>query len=956
MKLIPTKSDHLRVVFTSGFLLIAPVFQAATQNAQEKDLEFASKLKDYYIDLADDFVAKLEKNTDLKDDLKARLKLVRAEISMKRASIEPVLEKKLEYIQQADQSVESFIGQNPDHPFIAQARNTKGELGRLAGEAILEAIAAATDPKTIQTLREKGEKFFQDAEQLLRKQISKGADPNVEFDLAFATARLNLPKTQFRHALLYEAKSSKRTGLLQDSLRNLDEALFDVGDPYFPATYDAYTTKGLIHRELGDWAKARESFEQAINMKDLYVDAEDPEKHNWDDIGPALIAKGFVELAKAGNIFQDYLAVIDAAERCFRLLPDVKSVDLGWALLLEQAQALQASGQSEEAQKALNSVIQSNGPGFYGRKARDLTSQWIVGEGATASQWLIAARSEFQKGNYDRGIDFLKRAVRRSEDPKTSAECYYQLGLYLDFDRRDEEAALAFLHVPKVLASSERAPDALYRAATNLIQLAADGSTFYEGHYQKAINELTTKYADSKEAKQAELFVAKKSMRQKKWADALKILESVAESSPNYPVALRDIPLSYYSIALEQVKQARPVQAKEAFLKAEKAYRKAYDWANAQATKSADSSRQSEMKALAFASLVQISEIYLQDAVAKPADALKTIDGAEKQYTEAEYLSKITTLRIRAYSDLNQFEEATTALDSLLAKSAPSQKGISALCRELAARLEKSVEEREKKNPNAARGLDPKSITELRKAAVYYHEWINRAAASKELRRGAEDILVAADRLDVIGFRANGLSEAGVSVVDLEGLALANSEYWKQASNLYEQLLKPPHRDSLGTKVWAVRVKLGRCYLMLTDWAKASAAYEGLIQGENMTNPLTGQLNVAAVRAKPDLLGAYAGYGFALFQQAKPKKDEKLFNAAREVFTRIQENTQDDNKLWWQARYLIVSAFFEQGDYASAKTVTDSILRLYPDWDGNRFDLKKRFQSLKDRVDARTPR
>lgn len=939
-------------------LLLLPAASFAFQEGGgrlQSDLDFADRLSGVYPDLAEEFLGRLEKSPQLQEEGRARISLIRADLFSQRASREPDLARRIEAIQKAVAAIEGFLKKYPNHPRAGDAKARIGELGREVGDAIVEAVQAETDPKKLDTLRAQGEKNFKDAEEYFRKQIEALANPqNEDQERDLAVAKFNLPKTQYKHALLFEDKNATRNFLLREALKNIDTALFDHGNPELPATHDAFITKGLVLREMGNWKGSREAFEEAVKFKELFEDPQNPGKYLWEDPGPAVVAGAFEELCSAGNYFQDYDAVIEGADECLRLLrnPDVRLVPVGWRILLEQARAFSAKGRGDEAEKAIAVVLANAPPGPYRRMAQDIARE-LVDENATPAQLITAARSEIVKGNFDQSLGFLRRAIRRAQGvpqgEKVLAEAYFLMGSFYDREDRDEESILAFLQAAGADPKSALAPLALYQAASGLAKISGEGGPYVDGLYQRTVSQLTRNYPESDQAKQAELFKLRKLEGKKQWLEAAGGYEAIPPDSKNYVFAVNRGAFCYYMLGLDFTKLAKADKAKEALESSERLYRKAFEKATTELQKTIDPQRQIELRGNAFHAITQVGEIMLR--LEKPAEVLKLLESVERTFQDPEKTPKILALRMRALIDLNRLDEAVAALDAVLAKAPLGEKGVSASCRKLAARLETDAVDREKRSKD-----DPKILTGLRKAAHYYQQWIERGRATGELGRGAEDVVVAADRIDEIGKRANRLAEGTTQIPDYEDRKVADDEYWQKAVALYQSLLRSPYRESLGTSVWTVRVKLGRCYAVLRDWPRLVETYETLVKTENMINAVNLQMNASVFQAKPDLLGAYLGLGFGYYMVAKEKKEAGLFAKATEIFARIKERTEEDTMLWWQARYLAVVALFEQGEYKSAKTVIDSIGNNYPKWDSGKFGFGPRFDRLKDRIEARAPR
>ena len=182
---------------------------------------------------------------------------------------------------------------------------------------------------------------------------------------------------------------------------------------------------------------------------------------------------------------------------------------------------------------------------------------------------------------------------------------------------------------------------------------------------------------------------------------------------------------------------------------------------------------------------------------------------------------------------------------------------------------------------------------------------------------------------------------------EVPGFKPTSTEAWNGALQLYDRLA------STDSATYKSQIGLARILGFLGRWNDCESELAKLFAKEKIA--AKNRLDPAALNRKPELLTAYLEWGFAM--QLATGGEEKARRArATDVFERVVNSVQPDQKHWWHARFGHIQSLFDRGLYDQADVSMSSLERTNPDFDGDRYGLKARLRSLKLQITGKQPK
>jgi hypothetical protein len=133
----------------------------------------------------------------------------------------------------------------------------------------------------------------------------------------------------------------------------------------------------------------------------------------------------------------------------------------------------------------------------------------------------------------------------------------------------------------------------------------------------------------------------------------------------------------------------------------------------------------------------------------------------------------------------------------------------------------------------------------------------------------------------------------------------------------------------------------------------AKNAYEEIARVFKVADEKSGQLNIQAFQAQPQLLNAYLELGHVYAELARRGTPIQYDNAIT-VFANVTSVAAPGKELWWMAKYMALSTMFQRGkgqDITMTKVGIENLERNYPGFDGNEWGMKDKFETLRKQVD-----
>ncbi len=892
------------ILLSLALVTPTPLFAQSARVLGRDDATFARKLFERgYTDLSDKLVALIESGTVApKDqaDIKALHLAVRLDLAQKET--DPYKRKDLlkQIITEKEDLVKGYSGSTASE----DTANTLPDTYSLLGSALLACIGKEKDVNLIAQLQNEGQKVFGQAEEKLKARIAelveRKDDPTVEG--TYISARFNLPKTYYFHSLLYPAGDFAKKKLNDDAITLFAEFGLDYSDRLL--NYEACIFAGLCYKELGSKEDATQSFNEAIALREQYEkDAKGVylvEPASADVISKAVLQKVNL-LVDQG----DSRGAIDCAKDYFATVSDAYEALNGLAILAALGKA-QLTIDPKGCAETIDKLLEIDGNGPWGAVARELQAPLAQrGAGMSSGELLKIAYSFAQRGMGEKAQTFARQAIGVAKGEKDAANVAVDAWLLIGavFVQRgwNIEAALAFDTCYERFPNSEKAPEAVYQALMQYVALASgEKKPLFKTRVEERRKTLTTKYPTHDRAAFAQLVEGDGLTSEGKYLEAVDSYSKVQASSPSYYDAQLKIGSCYYLQARALDKDGKKSEAAQYYTQAETILKKAIDDFDRLASGNLDLEKLQRYEKNGFNARRQLADLYLQTG--KFNKVLPLLEGADTKYAnDAENLSQVWGLRIRALKEQGKLEDAIKLLDALASKD-PNSKAIASgaglIARELDGQAAAAHDAKKSKEAN-----------ELWKRAANYYGISGRALLKSDSIK-PKDVEDIATRLYVLGLLFNGVPEGQDTFIGWDTKKVKDTKLWELSAELYQAGLKiSPSTEA--------QLNLARISAFLARWKLASDAFgeyansSGSIFDALNTKKLSPGVGAAAILAAIER-------GVCDLQVAIAEKDKNRFDLAEDTLNRLYTVLQVDTQLWWYSAYYLIDCRFERGNYREA--------------------------------------
>ena len=413
------------------WLFVVPAFLLASlpSSAQEGDYELADTLAQRgWYDLAEEQFKAIESSAPTPEQKAegkfglARMKLLQAE------KTDDPDEKQVMY-EEALERINEFTKAYPKHPRIGQALGSIGLLYQSRGKFLMK--EAQLDP----TRKEEAEASFEQAEKLFSEQMDalnkdRRLPPEGElqrthpaefkrlfqefsdWERSLVRAKYNYCTSLFAHGQAYQDTPSdhpKMQELLGKMVDFVKEDFMWTAEQYL-LLYDTFIYVGRAYKTLAEsttdpaqsdrhWQNCFSYIGKAKGLLD------EPENRKHPGVREIASRAVFFEM-KARMVYGDtrrggaagrqHQEAAKIARDLFRLLPGIKTEDLGKAILTERARALCKSGDFEVARQLLEQLIKDNPDTWVENVAVDIMGDYLGEKDPGIA--IRAAKNEQRKG------------------------------------------------------------------------------------------------------------------------------------------------------------------------------------------------------------------------------------------------------------------------------------------------------------------------------------------------------------------------------------------------------------------------------------------------------------------------------------------------------------------------------------------------------------------------------
>ncbi len=833
------------------------------------------------------------------------------------------------------------------HSRTRSAEYLRGDLPNsylMLGETLSDAIQAEKDPSKVAELRFDGLSRFAKAEEALKDRIElleqrhqEGSISASYYDRQSMSASYGLARTLYFHALLFPEGDPEQQRVLEEAIGAFSDFALDYGA--YLQSYEGLIYQGLCDKRRGDTQMALEDFDSAIALREGYLRDDNGVYDAPSEVVDVLswaVQEKMRLLAELG----EHTRVVETAEDYLASLPEAESALRGMAVLLAKARAESALDELDAARASAERLIELDPQGDYGAAARSLMTEFGSG-GLDAAALLKVAETMSAQGRHDRALDLCRqvreRAANKPELVDVGVDAYLLSGsIYVRQDRL-HEASLAFDSAAEVAKDPKQGGDALWKAVNAYQRLhSQERRPFYEKRAQDRMRQLANRYPSHPRAAYAQLLEGQLLEGQGEWQKALDLYLQMKAGAQGYEEGQYRAGSSLYRLSREEAQAGKEAEAKAHLARAEQQLRTSMEMLDKAEKNTLDRELQAEFQSLEYLARALLCRLLIDDGRSAEVDTLLA-DAEERYGAESDRIANVWSLRIQAKQGQGKLDEAIQLFESLLQKD-PNAPGIAASAGVLARALDLAGVEEFEKTQGSPQGVDL-----WRKAAYYY------GISIKPQLDGSASLLPdsvgeVAQRLYTMALVFNGVPETADTFVDWQEKP-KEPALWEEAARIYEKLLSlAPSQRTM--------IQLARTFGLLGRMDEAAGIYARVFDTLQLVEPGPGgKFDPRVIRANPESIYAYLEWGVAEHLTGMAEQDRDRQSRAYEIFKRLNENTEPDSRLWWQATYYQVKSWFDRGDYPNAKIAMRNVKRTANEnFDEGKYGLQPRFVALENEL------
>lgn len=995
--------------FAAAALLFGAPAVARADDREPGSIRFARALSNRgWHDLAGIVLDDLTKDSSTPKAVLEKVKFLRADLAIQEATSAPTAEERKKKIEAARAFYENFAKENPDNPQGVEARMRVGEIylqvgdaamGRLRDPASTDGEERTKDRAEAQDCFTKGAKYFAELKNVYNDLVEKAgelpdnatAEDNAaaEERIAEAVYKVSLAalleaKSLYKHSQTYDA-GKEHDELLEKALKQLLQVSTEYADVQDTAA-EAGMLLGLAEKDQGKLDEAVAAFDGSASViKTILPEGKKVTDPYYGDI----LARALYLRTQALCDKSDWPKALESVKEFLVYFPDgdKKGDQLAQFLKIEEARAKNGAGDQKGALKILDALLASPASPAVAYNANK-TKNDLLGKGGggganelSPDKALQAAEAMLDGGKKPQGLNRLRQLIAELEAAKTKEgdallpTVWYRLARgYFEEDRFDE-ALVCFDLVVSRYGSDPNAPKAAFYSATCAGRMqGALANDLDKGRQEKALKTLQEKYPKAPETKAGSFLLGNIKLGNKDYVAAAAEYDKVPQDAGEfYEAAIYQSAVVWMLEARARVAKKDENGAKEAYTKAVASFQKTITWGDGAAGRGIDpaSDRMANVRKVQAESWLRIADIRLTPLMKDPAKALEAAQNSEKVLGASgtpERVGEARYYNVQAQLAKPDLTAAETALSDLVAV-APDLKRTADAERDVAAALDQKLQDL-RKDPKAAKAEVESVMT---RAADHYSRWL-AISQKNQFPISMLQASRAGDRLFLLAVLINGLPEGTFGYTEVEDLkALPAVNRFEQAAKAFEFAARqipppdpkappkkpePPKPGKPGAtednEPWLILVKLGQCMGFLQRFDACVAAIDRALEMERLVDD-KGNIVTAVAKVRTPLLYAFADSAQAARLQGDKSKDKAFYDRAIAGFQKLIVVCPADGDLWWRSKYEFIYSLYQKGDYTSAGVGVRSLKRQYPEYDGDRFKYKAKFEALAADVEKKSP-
>ncbi|MSR74343.1 MAG: hypothetical protein EXS14_02580 [Planctomycetes bacterium] len=931
----------LQITIT-GVALLAGGLVAQTGHVSES-VEFSTRLAAHgYFDIAESVIAQVQAGgigAADKADLDFALGTIKAEQGRKGSD----LMLRVQRLQEAAAGFELWLTANAEHKRAGELRFQIADLYRVAGETAVAQLKNESDKTKQDKVRNDGLKCFTKALNLTERRVAdlstvetpSEAEKQELMALRFAVGKLN-----YSQALIFE---NRRGASAQTCLASAKEILenFEIDYSGELLGFEARRVLGQIAVEEGRMDEALELFsESCAQLMDAITGAPDivEDEAVRELVGTTFLEKAQFELVQKKNP----AAAMKTVDDIDKLMPALVLTRDGRNALLLCASVANDDGNSGKARDIAKRVLDADKYGPWGLRAQEMLDKLGGGEGnaglATAFEAALMQR------DIGRSEKLAGRLLNRKDSTREEfAHTVYLLGELYAETGRAVEASVCFDIVSEDYRDTKDAPTAKLAQAQAYANAARnDTGNFWRVRSVAARNDLTTKFADSDEAKEVAYVNALSLENDRKFPEALEQYQRVPASSPKYGDAMRRVG----RIALEQAiafsNRSQNDEAKKSFGVSLRALDAAVKTLTRIADRTLNDTDKQRLLREAVTAQLMLAGLHLQPLVKQPQLTLDALIVAEKLGgTDKDVIRKVWDLRIKAFTQMNKGKEAGALLEKFLAEA--EKQGIKGAVAEAALSVAAALDN---EAYQMAVGVPdkPEAMELWAEALKFYGRAVDEARRGGTTKRDAFEKV--AGRLLALTAKAAKLPE-GLPFTGIE------PEKRKEFLENFARVLQA--YEIVGTETSTdvnldKQRNLARVSALMGKWTDAFAALQAITDAFPLykkDEAGNDKLDTELLKKFTELPGIYQDLAACGIRAGIASKEDFYFQRSKMVLMQLLSVASANGKLWWECRYEHLRALYLSGDFTNFKVTLESLERSSENFDENKFGIQNKILALK---------
>jgi len=923
-------------------------------------------------------VDRLKKTAGLTDAQKAELAFLEANVVIASFDLEDDFEKAKGLRDTAQKAIDAYLATAPKGRNVARANYLKGDLGRKFGVKVIREIKRTNSAQQAGELRKLGDESFVQAEEYFKKRADSlkatGSEqgPGSTEHNDWLAALYAIPDCFLSHADLFPEGDAKRTMNLERSISYFDD--FTLECPSDLVVYfEAMVKAGNANRDLGKVDKAIEYYKQALQL--LYEqDENDPtvklpaHPDQLNDNQRQIIVDAAGAVSKLHNKMKEPAKVITLADDVRRGIPDVEHVRGSGEFLAELAKAYESQKRVDDAKKAARLAMRASrfdSDAF--RDAKDILERnGEVGSGELGREEIFGPIVQALAENHavDAIAEFMTslRKVRAAKAEKLLPDLFLAGGWAYQKAGRQLEAVLAWEHCAELLPDGPNAADALMNSVKLLCQVwTTTKSPWFQSYAGRLVETLRDQFPDAAQTGEAQsAFV--KTLQKTNGGD----FAAVAQTLEDNLSRMQKTDANYGMKAIEaadawkQAAMSAPAKSREAPRKKADALYVAYqEWADASEKTTIDPIQLGKIQERRLTAMQGRAALFLLEPGANPEKSLAILQELEPLAAKSTAASakriqgRVEEQKIRAYLQQGKLDAAMQIVDGLVMKTpdSPSTRAGAKFVAEAADR-EAAKLKKEPINGNGQR------LAQLVDSAIrYYDVWIQ--SAQKAGNVSPKDYDTAASKLFIYGLAKNGLEFKG-SFTRADVSKLVTKDAVAKAGDLFKSAIAANDANPSGDFNEAqVRYKLGQVQGYLGQWKELAENYTSVLQAAGAL--LSQEGGPSKLDLSPDVRKRLSGLAVSLANEsayalaqlaargdkaAGKEAEARAAAVAAELNPGNKEGTED----WWFARWVLVLAQENNGEYATCRETIEDFLRSDKELDKGQWGFKSRILDIYERV------